>query len=141
MRNYTAWFGKGWANNMIILNFSHPLTLDQTLQIESRTKEKIEQVIEITVQFDNEKAFEQQLQEVMTQIPLSSNDWQTRPMLVNLPSLNVIAALLLAELHGRMGYFPPVLRWRLMANITPPQFEVVEILNLQNVREAARKER
>ena len=29
-----------------------------------------------------------------------------------LPSLNFIAALLLAELHGRMGYFPPVARTR-----------------------------
>ena len=53
----------------------------------------------------------------------------------------LIAALLLAELHGRMGYFPPVLRLRPIANSTPTQFEIAEILNLQNVREASRANR
>jgi hypothetical protein len=62
-------------------------------------------------------------------------------MLVNLPSLNVIAALLLAELHGRCGYFPAVLRLQPIPHTTPPQFAVAEILNLQQVREAARQRR
>ncbi len=98
-------------------------------------------MISIPVQFDNDKSFGPQLQELTTKIQLTSDEWQTKPILVSLPSLNTIAALLLAELHGRMGYFPPVLRMRPIANTTPTQFEVAEILNLQNVREAARKER
>ena len=126
---------------MILFNFSHPLTAEQQAQIEALTGQKVEKMLAIPVQFDNEEAFLPQLQELMAKLPLTSGELQTRPILVNLPSLNTIAALLLAELHGRMGYFPPVLRLRPVSGVTPPRFEVAEILNLQNVREAARKER
>jgi hypothetical protein len=61
--------------------------------------------------------------------------------LVNLPGHNAVAALVLAELHGRMGYFPAVLRLRPVAGTTPPQVEVAEILNLQAVRDRARLRR
>ncbi len=126
---------------MILFNFAHPLTDEQISSVEELAEKKVEKVISIPVQFDNDKSFGPQLQELTTKIQLTSDEWQTKPILVSLPSLNTIAALLLAELHGRMGYFPPVLRMRPIANTTPTQFEVAEILNLQNVREAARKER
>ena len=48
---------------------------------------------------------------------------------------------MLAELHGRLGYFPPVLRLRPVEGALPPRFEVAEILNLQDVRDAARAKR
>jgi hypothetical protein len=48
----------------------------------------------------------------------------------------VIAATLLAELHGRMGYFPTILRLKPIPNSTPPQFQVAEVINLQAVRAA-----
>jgi hypothetical protein len=126
---------------MILLNFSHPLSAEQQAQIEALTGQKVEKMIAVPVQFDNAESFLPQLQKLMANLPLTSEELQTKPILVNLPSLNTIAALLLAELHGRMGYFPPVLRLRPLANTTPTQFEVAEILNLQNVRESARKER
>ena len=40
-----------------------------------------------------------------------------------------------------MGYFPPVLRLRPVPDAVPPRFEVVEIINLQGVREEARQSR
>ncbi len=51
---------------------------------------------------------------------------------------------LLAELHGRMGYFPPCIRMRPVVGpdgqrIVPPRFEVAEILNLQAIRDEARR--
>jgi hypothetical protein len=58
-----------------------------------------------------------------------------------MPSLSIIAATLLAELHGRMGYFPTVVRMRPVAGSTPPRFEVAEIVNLQDVRDEARGKR
>lgn len=126
---------------MIILNFSHPLTRDHLTQIEGLTQKITDQVIEVRVQFNNEEPFEPQLQKVISDIPLSSEDLQTKPILVNLPSLNTISALLLAVLHGRMGYFPPILRLRPVSGITPPQFEVAEVINLQASRDSARKDR
>jgi hypothetical protein len=125
---------------MILLNFSHPLTAEQLAQVEALTEQKVERVIAAPVQFDHESPFEPQVQELMTKVPLTSEEWQTKPILVNLPSLNVIAGLVLAELHGRMGYFPPVLRLR-PAGGTPVKFEAAEILNLQSVRDRARRER
>jgi hypothetical protein len=74
-------------------------------------------------------------------VDLAPSDWQTQPLLVVPPSLNFIAVTLLAELHGRMGYFPPVVRLRPVAGSTPTRYEVAEIINLQQVRDEARSRR
>jgi len=47
----------------------------------------------------------------------------------------------MAELHGRMGYFPPLLRLKPVAGSVPPRFEVAEILDLQTARDEARRKR
>ena len=128
---------------MIVLNFSHPITTAQHEAISNLSGYKIEMgnVKELNTQFDQAKPFAQQAAVLIESVCLSSEQWQTERILVNLPSLNVIAALLLAELHGRMGYFPSVIRLRPMTGSVPPQFEVAEILNLHAVRESARKRR
>jgi hypothetical protein len=72
---------------------------------------------------------------------LSPAEWQTLSLLVNPPSLNFIAVALLAELHGRCGYFPAHLRIRPVQGSIPPQYEVAEVLDLQSVRDAARNRR
>lgn len=126
---------------MILLNFSHPLTPAQVQQVESLTGHKLDRVIDLPVQFTNERDFLPQLAELTARLPLGPQDLQTTPLIVNLPSLNFIAALLLAELHGRMGYFPPVLRLRPTPGSLPPTYEVAEVLNLQAVRDAARTNR
>lgn len=126
---------------MILLNFSHPLTPEQLQQAESHAGQPIEKVIELPVQFNNDEPFLPQLAALTADMPLSNQELQTLAILVNLPSLNFICALLLAELHGRMGYFPPVLRLRPAAGSLPPRYEVAEVLNLQAVRDQARKKR
>jgi len=126
---------------MILLNFSHPLTAAQLAQVEALTGQSLEQVVSLPVQFDNDAAFLPQLAALMAELPLSAQALQTAPILVNLPSLNFIAGLLLAELHGRMGYFPPIVRLRPESGSLPPRYEVAEILNLQAVRDAARRAR
>jgi len=126
---------------MTLLNFSHPLTPAHLAAIEQSSGQKIGHVIDIKTQFDHDRSFVEQIRALVESIGFSSRDWQTTPLLINLPSLNVIAALLLAELHGRMGYFPAILRLRPVAGSVPPQFEVAEILNLQYVRDVSRQER
>lgn len=126
---------------MILLNFSHPLTPEQIAQAEALLGRAFERTISIRVQFDNEAPFLPQLERLLEQVPLSADELQTTPLVVNPPSLNFITALLLAELHGRMGYFPPILRLRPVPGSLPPAFEVAEILNLQTVRETARQRR
>ena len=104
-------------------------------------QQPITHTIDLLPQFDEQESFGPQLDALLAEVDLTPTEWQSEPILVVLPSLNFIAALLLAELHGRMGYFPPVLRTRPVANTVPRQFEVAELLDLQSVREAARKQR
>jgi len=126
---------------MILLNFSHPLTGAQRAQIEALTGSDVARLIELMPQFDEQAAFAPQVQRLLARIELTPAEWQGEPILVGLPSLNFIAAALLAELHGRMGYFAPVVRTRPVAGATPRRYEVAEILDLQAIREDARKQR
>jgi hypothetical protein len=123
---------------MILLNFSHPITPEQLAQIE-QLSECIEGVITLTlpVQFDYDQSFLPQLEKLVDAIPLSAEEMQTQKILVNPPGLSSITALLLAELHGRMGYFPAIIRLRSIPESLPPRYEVAEILSLQAVRDAA----
>jgi hypothetical protein len=126
---------------MFVLNLAHPLAEEHLEAIERLTGRAIERLIDTPAQFDNGRPFTEQARAFVDSIGLSPAEWQTAPLLVNLPSLNTIAALVLAELHGRMGYFPAIVRMRPVADSTPPQFEVAEILNLQVLRDAARARR
>ncbi|MCR4407428.1 MAG: CRISPR-associated protein Csx15 [Anaerolineae bacterium] len=126
---------------MILLNFSHPLTPDHIRQIEALAGQKIERVVEVHSQIDPQQPLVSQVIGLADAAGLTPAEWQTLPLLVNPPSLNFIAVVLLAELHGRCGYFPAHLRLRPVQGSLPPQYEVAEILNLQAVRDEARQRR
>lgn len=126
---------------MILLNFSHPLTPDHLQRIEALTGQRMERVVEVHSQIDPQQPLVSQVAALADQASLSPAEWQTLPILVNPPSLNFIAVALLAELHGRCGYFPAHLRTRPVTGSLPSQYEVAEVLDLQAVRDAARKKR
>jgi hypothetical protein len=126
---------------MILINFSHPLTADQLAQLEALAGQRVERTIDRPVEFDLGKPFVSQVVELADSLGLSATEWQTVPLVVNPPALNLIAAVLLAELHGRMGYFPTVVRLRPVENSTPVRFEVAELINLQEVRARSRRRR
>ena len=126
---------------MILLNFSHPITDPQRAQIEALIGSAVMREIAVMPQFDEQQPFTPQVEALLAAIPLSPDEWQSEPILVVLPSLNFIAAALLADLHGRMGYFPPVVRTRPVADSLPRRYEIAEILDLQAMREAARRTR
>jgi hypothetical protein len=126
---------------MLLLNFSHPLTPEHLAQIEGLAGEKVERVIDVATHFDHDSPFSEQVEALVDGIGLAPQEWQTLPLLVNPPALNLIAVALLAHLHGRMGYFPTVLRLRPISGSVPPRFEVAELVNLQAVRDAARRRR
>lgn len=126
---------------MILLNFSHPLTADQRAGVEALANAPIARVIDAPAQFDSQQPFAPQLDALLAGVPLAPEDWQQESILVNPPSLNFIAVMLLAELHGRMGYFPTCIRMKPVKDALPPRFEVAELLNLQALRDAARAKR
>src|SRR5215471_10738648 len=126
---------------MILLNFAHPLTAVQRASVERCIGQALERVVEVKTQLNHDQPFAAQVRQLVEAVGLSSGEWQTLPLVVNLPSLSVVAALVVAELHGRCGYFPAVLRLKPVPDSTPPQFAVAEIVNLQMVRDAARHTR
>jgi hypothetical protein len=131
-------------NAMLLLNFAHPLTAIHLIHIAQLLKAsgpEAFRVIGIPTRLDTTQPFAPQITTLLSQVQLTPTQWQTEPLLINLPSLNHAAALLLAELHGRMGYFPTVIRLSPIPNHTPPQFEVAEIINLQSLRDEARTQR
>lgn len=123
---------------MLLLNFGHPLTDAQLARIREFAGQDIERIIAIPTHLDHERPFDEQVRDLLTVVPLTPDQWQTTPLIINPPSLAPITAVLLAEIHGRSGYFPTILRLRPVARTMPPQFEVAELLNLQGVRDAAR---
>jgi len=123
---------------MILLNFAHPLTNQQLATIEKLLGAPLTGVRDIPVTLDPALSFEQQVRSLAEAAALSPEEWQTLPILVNPPGLAPMAATLLAELHGRTGHFPAMIRIRPVLNSLPPRFEVAEIINLSAVRDMAR---
>jgi hypothetical protein len=126
---------------MLILNFTHPLTKDQQVQIENLANTSIDEVRTITVQINQEEPLEPQITALVNSVGLPSEEWQTRPLLINPPGYAPAAFVLLAELHGRIGHFPSLIRLRSVADSIPTTYEVAELINLQAIREHARRRR
>jgi hypothetical protein len=125
---------------MLILNFTHPLTDEQLGQIEAFAGTAIEEVRTIHVQINQAEPLEPQIIVIVDSVQLTSEQWQTRPLLINPPGYAPAAFVLLAELHGRIGHFPSLLRLRPKAGPVT-SYEVAELLNLQTIRESARARR
>lgn len=123
---------------MILLNFSHPLTNEHLVQVETLTGKKVERVIDVNSQIDAQQPLLPQVVAMADQCGFSPVEWQTSQILINPPSLHWVAVTLLAEIHGRCGYFPAHLRLRQAGGTIPNGYEVAEILNLQEVRDRAR---
>ena len=104
---------------MLLLNFSHPLTNTQRGQIEALTGQAIDQVIDRMPQFDERQPLADQVREMVEGLDLSSRTWQTEPLLVNPPGFAAAALCLMADLHGRTGYFPAIIRIRPIADAVP----------------------
>jgi hypothetical protein len=124
-----------------VVNFAHPLTEAQREQIKVLTGRPVVLELGTSTQVDVEGKVEPQVAALVDRVGLSNEEWQTLPLLVNPPGLAPLTAVLLAELHGRMGYFPTLIRIRPVLASVPQRYEVAELLNLQAVRDAARERR
>jgi hypothetical protein len=122
---------------MLILNFTHPLTDEHIAQIEALAGSTIDEVRVIPVQIEQAQPLAEQIRALVAAVKLTSVEWQTRSLLINPPGYAPAAFVLLAELHGRIGHFPTLIRLRPKAGPVPT-YEVAELLNLQTVRESAR---
>ncbi|GAC1690896.1 MAG: CRISPR-associated protein Csx15 [Ktedonobacteraceae bacterium] len=122
---------------MLILNFTHPLTSEHKGQIELLADIPIDDIYTIPVQINQSEPLEPQIRAIVDAVHLTSEEWQTRSLLINPPGYAPAAFVLLAELHGRIGHFPTLIRLRPKAG-PMTSYEVAELLNLQTIRETAR---
>ncbi len=125
---------------MIIINFTHPLTHCQQEQIASLVERPFT-ILDIPCQLNNQNPFADQIRAILDTAKLTPTQWQSDPILINPPAYAPASVAMLAELHGRMGYFPAIIRIRPIVNNTPPQFEIAEFINLQAIRDTARESR
>ncbi|HCE17402.1 MAG TPA: hypothetical protein DEQ80_06050 [Anaerolinea thermolimosa] len=126
---------------MILVNFSHPLSADQIEQLQNLLGAPIERTIEVHSQIEPGQPLGPQVSAMVDRAGLTQEEWEHAPLLINPPSLNFSATMLIAELHGRMGYFPACVRLRAVNGAIPPRFEVAEVLNLQSQHDSARRRR
>lgn len=126
---------------MLLLNFSHPLLPDHLAQLAALLGRPVDDVRDAPAAFDHARPFAEQVAALVDGVGLSAAAWQTEAILVTPPAYAPITAILIAELHGRMGYFPALIRIRPVHDSNPPAYEVAEIINLQAARDAARTRR
>ena len=126
---------------MIILNFGHPLTETQRNRVAELVGREVERVIDVALQISQDAPLRPQIVEVTDRAGLSSVEWQTAAFVVNLPGYAPVAACLLAEIEGRSGHLPPVIKTRPVAGALLTEYEVIEVINLQDFRAEARTRR
>jgi hypothetical protein len=126
---------------MNILNCAHPLTPAQRTEITQLAGSAIDMIVDLHVQFETTVPFAQQVAALLDSSGISSERLQTETWLLVPPSLNFITAILLAELHGRMGHFPAIIRLRPDAAGPVTTYSVAEIIDLDRIRQSARERR
>ena len=126
---------------MILLNMGHPLSRDNLTALEEMLSGSIACILDVPVNVDLDAPLAPQIAALVEGVGLTRQQWQTEPILLAPPALNVIAAGVTAELHGRMGYFCPIVRLKREAGVVPPRFIIAEVVDLQALRDAARLSR
>lgn len=120
---------------MILINFGAPFKPLQISQAEAFLYEPITRVVDLRFDVDFDQEMLQQFKKTMGRLKLTHADLTAEPVVVNLPQDNFLAAMALAELHARMGYFPPIIRTRLRASGILPYYEVAEVIDLQAIED------
>ena len=123
-----------------LLNFSHPLTEEQLTAVTNLVG-YAPTLHHHPLQFDPAQPLAEQITTHLAQLPLTADEWQTTPLLINLPGFAGAAAVLLAQIHGRTGHFPAIIRLRAVPGLLVTSYELAELINLENLRDHARHTR
>lgn len=122
-------------DEVIVLNFSHPLTQNQRGEIAALRGVDMKQ-LDIREGLSRQYVYnsaEELVSAVKAQIDdakMTTNAWQHQRILVNLPAHAAGAMIAIAEMHGRMGYFPSILRIEKVGEA----FEFTEIVRIDELR-------
>ena len=129
------------VNGILVINLSsHPLTNKQRTQLQRMERSYIIEEIDIPVHFDPTRDVESQIESLVQKIDLQMEEWSGASLYIVLPGLAPCAAAILAYFHGLRGGFPKVI-WVYQSPTDSTSYEVTQIINLQELRDKARKRR
>lgn len=126
---------------MYLLNFGHPISPEHLEDLRTRFEVAVQQVVPIPVHWREDASFAELAAEALDKAGLNTHRLQTESTLINLPGHSAVAAALLAELHGRIGHFPAVIRWQAAHDGAVSAYVIAEVLNLNKIRHQARQQR
>lgn len=138
-------FRQSWkeGDRFLALNFSgHPVLAGQQKAIQKRMGWPALEVIDVPMGTvaEDENFLKTAIRKV-DGIDLLPNEWQTFSLVAVPSGYSPLWSALLAEIHGRLGHFPDVVRLRPAPQGEKEKFEVAEILDLRDVRHQARTKR
>lgn len=126
---------------MIVLNFGHPLTgLQMGGLVELLETSPVSEIKQVACQIDVNARFADEARRLADMVGWTGEQWQDCQFLLRLPGLADMAGALLAEIHGRCGYFPTLFRLKSLGG-SSPVFVAAELCNLYEIRSDARTRR
>jgi hypothetical protein len=133
----------GEGQRYLVLNFSaHPVLPGQQAAIRARQGWPSLEVLDAQVGSVSEgRDFVQAALRCIAGLELLPDEWQTYPLVVVPAGYTPLWSVLLAELHGRMGYFPDIVRLRPAPREAGEKYELAEILDLRQIRARGRDRR
>ncbi|MBN1220834.1 MAG: hypothetical protein JXM69_18070 [Anaerolineae bacterium] len=127
----------------LVLNFSaHPIMPSQRQAIRTAMNWPTLEVIDAGLgNVPEDKDFVAEAINHLERIDLLPSEWQIFPMVVVPAGYAPVWSVLLAELHGRLGYFPDMVRLRPTLVEAEEKYEVAQIVSLREIRNQARAKR
>jgi len=125
-------------DSRLVLNFARKFTDGQLRELRTSLG-ALPEVIDapgMPVQFNDNEPLALQVLVTLDGLGLTLEEWASLRFVVNLPGIVSAAAALTAEIHGRSGNFPHIIR---MVRQADDGYHVTEIVKLQNIRDDARK--
>jgi hypothetical protein len=113
-----------------VLNFSHPITEKQEMEIAQEVRDTVE-VVDIKVQINFEESLQEQAYKIVE--PFVSTLVNER-FLIRPAALDAATLAIMAVIHGVSGHFPRIVTMKRENG----EFMVWGIIDLQTLREEAR---
>lgn len=120
-----------------VINFGHALTDEQIKELEALGYRIGIPNLGASFHLDDHAPFGPQVERILDSFGYSKAEWErvSNTTLFVLPTHAEIAGIFLAQLHGRMGHFPRIIR---RTRGTDGGFHVVEVVDLQQLRNEQR---
>jgi hypothetical protein len=124
-----------------VLNFTHTFKDFQREQLETMLDCFVEHIWpDSKIDVDTHSPLGPQVKKLVDDLGYTPEEWQdVGRFVVSLPGLSDVGAVLLAELHGRMGQFPVIVRREKPEGKQLAEYEVEEVIDLSKIRDEARR--